>query len=523
MVKHVQAARSAGHKRKRFKRYKNKGDGVMFAGRKYAPFVEKFEHEDGTPAPAMRSWLGIMSMSLFNSSLSKVVAYGLDKTTEYRDAERIFALDNSHVVLDRARRCAFVVDLDGWWPDLATLRAVLRKLLPPEFMPNSISYRGREEDGAGVENPHLAWLLPPGARVLRGKNKQKQIKLHEMIQCGIVSHLIPVGADPGHTNSFKTKCPLAPGWSVECCDDYFQTMNQWRSFLPTITPDRREMMRRAKVIKAAGQAGVEVSLSDAIWHDGVAARSIEIASAQARKDPAYLSAVRKSKIAHFADWLYHPADGVVTQRLVGQHGDTRAVRSVIAAQRQFVIDVDMTPAEVDQFCDRGRDAAANADLAPLPHDATKEQRKERELLLKHLARQRTQAFKEAVHRGLIAEEIESRLSSGVPVVKAEVVKALVGAGTVGRSTAYAMFDDVFEVVQRTARYQVHSSATETTQVSQPVEQPPVVHQNVTVQASGPTTSSDLMRDPAKNHRRSTACLGRRRGYVDRVRGGLPPA
>jgi hypothetical protein len=150
-----------------------------------------------------------------------------------RDEDRIEIRESlcstRHTVLDKSRRCAFVVDLDGWWPDLGTLRSVLRTLLPPEFMPNLITYRANIE-GHGVENPHLVWLLPPGARVLSGAGKQKQIKLHEMIQGGIVNLLIPIGADPGHTNTFKTKCPLTPGWSVEACDDHFQTMQQWRAF-----------------------------------------------------------------------------------------------------------------------------------------------------------------------------------------------------------------------------------------------------------------------------------------------------
>src|ERR1700730_5675459 len=48
---------------------------------------------------------------------------------------------------------------------------------------------------------------------------------------------------------------------------------------------------------------------------------------------------------------------------------------------------------------------------------------------------RTQLNKEALHCGLICEEIESRMAAGIPVVKSEVVNALVKAGTVKRSTA----------------------------------------------------------------------------------------
>ena len=108
----------------------------------------------------------------------------------------------------------------------------------------------------------------------------------------------------------------------------------------------------------------------------------------------------------------HDDDGVVTKRLIGLHGDTAAVRSVLAAQRQFVIDFNMTPSEIGAFCDRGRDAAKNADLEPLPKDATKQEREERLWLLQLLAQERTQAHKKAVNCGLIAEEIETRLAGG---------------------------------------------------------------------------------------------------------------
>lgn len=444
-----------------------------FADRDYAPVVEKFHHEDGTPAPALRGWLNLLSLQLFNGALEKGrnVTHGFDKTIEFSGgSDRIWALDSAYVVADKFRRTMFVVDLDGWWETLEKLRTKLRKILPPEFMPNIITYRGREEDGAGVENPHLVWLLPPGARVI-GFGKKKR-KLHEMVQKAIVSLLIDVGADGGHTNVDKTKNPLAIGWSIEVCDDYFQTMAAWRRFLPTINCDRSDMIKRTRLHKAQQETGAEPKESLAIWNDGITYRRLEITAAQATQDPAYLSAIRRckpGKVVPFADWLYNPADGVVTQRLFKIHGNTKAVRSVIAAQRDWVLQLAQTPSEVGELCNRGRDAKANEDLKPLPPTATTEERKAREKLIKRRARQRTQAFRETVHSGLVAEAIEHRLSSGVPVVKAEVVRALVATGNIGRSTAYDMFDDVFQVVQQTARYQAHRSDNQPTQPSQPAE------------------------------------------------------
>lgn len=511
MINESRRCRSVAERMREY-RYKN---GIPIGGRVYAPFNESFEREDGTPAPAVRSWIGPISLSLFSSALPRGhVNYGNDKTTEYSTALdgrlRLFALDSSHVVLDKSRRCAFIVDLDGWWVSMEALRSHLRKLLPPEFMPNIVTARGRESDGAGVENPHLVWPLPPGSRVLRGKGKKnkEKFKLHEMVQAGIVSLLIPVGADPGHTNVCKTKNPLSPGYSIEVCDDFFPTMSDWRAFLPTITPDKREMQRRAKLHRASQQSGVEVNESQAIWNDGKAYRRIEIAAAQYRKDPEFLKA--RKKVATFVDWLYDDADGVVTLRLVDKHGDTPAVRAVLRAQRQYVVDLDMTPAAIGEWCDRGRDATLNAEeFEPLPPTATQEQRVARANLIKHLARQRTQANKESINCGLIAEEIEARLASGIPVIKSEVVNALVNSGTVKRSTAYNHFDRCLEIVQRTARYQDPYFSNISDQSGQQIEATPVIVSE-TASDNGTTVAEPVepavtvasVRNPAKTPRQT---------------------
>jgi hypothetical protein len=279
-------------------------------------------------------------------------------------------------------------------------------------------------------------------------------------------------------------------------------MQQWRAMLPTVTPHRHEMLIQARTIKAAKVADVEFSESQAIWNDAKVARRLAIKIAEYRQDPDFLRARRKT--ATYVDWLYDPVDGVVTQRLIRLHKDTKAVRSVLRAQRQYVIDLDMTPAAIGEFCERGRDRKANSDLDQLPASATKEDRKAREYLLKHRARQRTQEFKELVHRGLIAEEIEIRLFAGVPIVKAEVVNALVKAGTVGRSTAYAYFDDVLLTVQRTVRYQDGTISSFPLHVGHPIEVIPVTIQDpessdlpVPVTTSDTVKTTDSGRDPAK--------------------------
>lgn len=454
----MRAASGMRDNAKRRRRYVHKRGPV--AGRDTDNFVEEFEHADGTPAPALRTALNTISLHLFNSALPKSLVYGYDKTKVYNASitgiDPMTARDMVYIESDRCRRSLFVVNLDGWFSSIRALRRALRKLLPPELMPNIIVYRASVEKG-GIENPHLLWLLPPGARVCyeKGKDKSKQYTLHHMVQKGIVNHLIPLGADPDHHNVWKFKCPLSPKWSIDVCDDSFATMDEWRSFLPTITPDVREMRRRAKLVKAA-RLGVdpdEVELSAAIWNDGVVSRRLMIRSAQATKDPAFIRATNTSHAA-FVDWLYHPATGVVARRLIRLHGDTTAVRSVLRAQRELVEELKLTPDQAGNFADRGRDYFINRykkqELGP---NASAEDRKYQEIARKATAGRRSRAAAKDLSCGLIAEEIERCIAAGVEVVKAEIVKALVKSGTVSRSVAYAHFDHVLEVVLEAARYQ----------------------------------------------------------------------
>jgi hypothetical protein len=190
----------------------------------------------------------------------------------------------------------------------------------------------------------------------------------------------------------------------------------------------------------------------------------------------------------------------VTLRLIAEYGDTKAARSVLRAQRQFVVDLDMTPGAIGEWCDRGRDADLNAEeFKPLPRTATKEERVARSKLIKHRARQRTQANKEAIHCGLIAEEIESRMAAGIQVIRSEVVNALIKAGKVKRSTAYNHFDRCLEIVQLTARYQDHNQSMQSGQQIEATRIHDAVSDSeatVSEPAAAPVTVAQV-RNPAK--------------------------
>jgi hypothetical protein len=487
LVANARAMRRAADRRERLACFRFERGTA--AGRRTEAFRELFDKaKDGTPTKALRTALGIMSFTLFNSALPKLdrMVFGADKTkvTENYDSEHGFirldgldVRDMEYIESDRMRRTLFIVDLDGWWRSVEALWLALRQYLPPEFMPNLVGYRGAEDRG-GVENPHLFFMLPPTARVAyyQGCDREsygRQKNLHSMVQKGIVSLLIPLGADPNHTNFWKFKNPLSPKWSTVACDDNFATMDEWRAFLPTITPDLREMRRRAKVIKAAreGKDPEDVALSGAVFSDGVSSRTMLIRIAQATKDPEFTKAVTQSHAA-FVDWLYHPVTGAVTRRLHALHPESRAVvESVLRAQREFVVEMQMTPDRCGQYRDRGKftetikqqDKSGEIHIPVCGPNATAAEREVREKALKGAgARLGRQAVRDR-NCGLIAEEIERRLADGMSIEevrdeKAEVVKAIVRNGIVGRSTAYALIDEVVDVVQQSARYQASKSS-----------------------------------------------------------------
>lgn len=463
LVAAVASMNRRGYNKRRRERYDSQGV-RDFAGRKTARFIEELVDQHGNPTVAFRSAICI-SLALFNSAMPKDLVFGEGKgkveSALGGGLSRMQILDRAYIELARNRRCHFVVDLDGWWRSVKALWKAIRKFLPPEFMPNLIVYRARESDGKGVENPHLIWLLPPGSRVIPtkgAKNIESQLQLHKMIQRGIVNHLIELGADPGHHNSNKVKNALAPGWSIACSDDSFCTMSEWKGFLPTITPDERAMMRRAKQLKIERENDVEAELSNAVWRDGIASRRLAIKSAQRRRDPDFMEALGSHP--KFVDWLYHPDDGVVTKRMIEIHGDGPVVRQVLDAQRGLVVDLGKLPSETGQFCDRGRDTYRNQ-LGDAKSGLTRETAEERKALRdahRSEAGKVSRANEKLLNCGLIAEEIQRRLSLGLSIeeigdAKAEIVKALVASGNVSRATAYRRFDEVVAVVSDGARYQ----------------------------------------------------------------------
>jgi hypothetical protein len=148
------------------------------------------------------------------------------------------------------------------------------------------------------------------------------------------------------------------------------------------------------------------------------------------------------------------------------------LRGILAAQRQFVVELGMIPEARGEFCDRGRDAKLNA-LAERGYrpESVEEREDIRKARLKR-AGEVSRANERDINCGLIAEEIERRMALGLTIeeviaAKADVVKNLVASGNVARATAYRRFDEVAATVSEAARYQAMRSSISSEASTQP--------------------------------------------------------
>ena len=263
--------------------------------------------------------------------------------------------------------------------------------------------RRRGRRGAGVENPHLVLDAAAGRRASfgRAEKKKEQFTLHAMIQSGIVSLLIPVGADPGHTNALKTKNPLARATASRSATIISKP---WKTGAASCRRSRRTSARCSaapRSTKPRSRAAKRSKSREAIWNDGNHFRRLEIAAAQHRKDPAFLKARKRTQT--FVDWLYDDADGVVTRGSSISTATRGRSAPSCAPNANSSSDLNMTPgAKSASGATAGATATStqrNSSRCRRPR--RRKQRVARELRIKHLARQRTQTNKEMINCGLI--------------------------------------------------------------------------------------------------------------------------
>jgi hypothetical protein len=224
----------------------------------------------------------------------------------------------------------------------------------------------------------------------------------------------------------------------------------------------------------------------------------------------------------------------VTRRLHALHPESHdAVVSILRAQRDYVVELQLTPDRCGAFADRGRFAdvlAADKAIPKCGSNATTAERKARRDALKSGgARLGRQAVRD-LHCGLLAEEVERRLASGFSISevigdKADVVKSVVSAGTVARSTAYRLIDEVISIVSLAARYQ---ASTLSALPSEIIEQSTVTSETVdtdTVTASAApeaqpmttSTATAAFRDRSSHENRESNRVRLHRANLTRLR------
>jgi hypothetical protein len=79
---------------------------------------------------------GSASLRRILQILPKRVWCGSDKKAVRRERHKLFAMDRSHVTLDKRRLGALVVDLDRTFKNEYDLKERLEKILPADFTPN---------------------------------------------------------------------------------------------------------------------------------------------------------------------------------------------------------------------------------------------------------------------------------------------------------------------------------------------------------------------------------------------------
>lgn len=279
---------------------------VVRADRTYLPFSEEF---DGT---GFRTQLGLFGPAIFSSRIARGAAHGTNKREVYdgSELEPIWLRDMEYLVgnWDKVRG-NLVVDLDGRldgrkWKTMADLRRDLVEILGVKLLPTMIAYR-LDADG-DIEGGHGFWVLPPGSEVgVCGKSRSEPVRFHSMVQDALVNALMPLGADPGHTNTAKTKCPLAPRWSLACFEN-FPDLTELAAGLPTLAVDRKEMRRehaRLKRKAAGGDEEAQPTQSQFVWNTMNDAWKAAITEGFRTHDQEFLKALRATSSTAYGEWL----------------------------------------------------------------------------------------------------------------------------------------------------------------------------------------------------------------------------
>jgi hypothetical protein len=133
--------------------------------------------------------------------LPKRVLCGSDKKVVRRERHKLFAMDRSHVTLDKRRLGAIPIDLDRTFKSEYDLKERLEKILPADLTPNLAV--GTILPSTSLVRPHLIFLLPPGYEVW--ENNPQAVEFWRSIlggSSGPCSRSAPIsGSSPTPTSS----------------------------------------------------------------------------------------------------------------------------------------------------------------------------------------------------------------------------------------------------------------------------------------------------------------------------------
>ena len=450
----------------------------IIADRTYLTFEEAFRNAQGK-GTALRSQLGIVGLELYNARLPKQCWFGRDKREVFDGSclQRVFLLDEPYLVIAWWKvRSQLVVDLDRKWNTLAELRADIARKIGARLMPTLIPHR-LDKDGR-IDGAHLMWVLPPGSEVgIGGKSLTGPIRMFNMVQDALIAALQDIGADPGHENTAKTKNPLAPAFSVACCEN-FPTLQDFVDALPTVSVTRTEMKRRHRAMREA--AGMEVSQSAYEWNTvrDIIRRLIQ--TAMHERDQEFVSALRAVSTPAYGEWLREKLLPEVRAALCIPPGQefSDQLKSILHKQIRWRCSHRPSPNTRGYYgANRGRDRHLYTSYAYKGHGlvgaATAEDRRFQGLARKILAGEVTRANqREATIQMLIDQaQLFARIGGDVDDAAA-LTHFIILSGKRARSTVYNRINKgALARVQDASRYIAVGTTVKKPSPSIPVEQP----------------------------------------------------
>jgi hypothetical protein len=173
---------------------------------------------------------------------------GDDKGKVSRADSKLHALDSAYVTVNALMRGVLCVDVDQDFT-VAELVAGLTRCGVP--LPNIVV--GHRDAAGRFLRPHLIWLLENSV-TCTGKGRHAPRSLLSLVLKGLTAALLPLGADPGMTNTGKVKNPVSPLWSRVVLAERPYALLPGPGGAPALAPHLDLDTAHARLRAATGQA-----------------------------------------------------------------------------------------------------------------------------------------------------------------------------------------------------------------------------------------------------------------------------